>query len=194
MGSSSSQRRTDPPMSLIHAFPVEEMYMPQFSDYFQENTSYSQEPNREESLVEALATSPPKTKKPTRARQKRMIQSDDAPRKLDFGVRFWRTWKVKQNNTVIEQSGGGSKRYKSYGSSTFNTESGVASINLNTNVGDNDEDEGQEIRRQMGRDKARDAAKKRESIGIPYDHLTKEQRMAMKEARAEIKAKYKLPY
>ncbi|GKE93532.1 hypothetical protein Tco_1574627 [Tanacetum coccineum] len=28
----------------------------------------------------------------------------------------------------------------------------------------------------------------------PYDHLTGEQRMAMKEAKAEIKAKYNLPY
>ncbi|GKC80550.1 hypothetical protein Tco_1131324 [Tanacetum coccineum] len=37
----------------------------------------------------------------------------------------------------------------------------LRSINLNTNVGDNDEDEVQEIRRQMGRDKARDAAKKK---------------------------------
>nr|GEY13330.1 hypothetical protein [Tanacetum cinerariifolium] len=42
---------------------------------------------------------------------------------------------------------GGSKRHKSAGSSSFNTESGEASINLNTNVGDNDEDEVQEIRR-----------------------------------------------
>nr|GEV83385.1 hypothetical protein [Tanacetum cinerariifolium] len=36
---------------------------------------------------------------------------------------------------------GGIKRHKSSGSSSFNTESGEASINLNTNVGDNDEDE-----------------------------------------------------
>ncbi|GKF54858.1 putative reverse transcriptase domain-containing protein, partial [Tanacetum coccineum] len=39
------------------------------------------------------------------------------------------------------ESSGGSKRHKSSGSSSFNTESGNASINLNTNVGDNDEDE-----------------------------------------------------
>ncbi|GJU10591.1 hypothetical protein Tco_1132987 [Tanacetum coccineum] len=84
MGGSSSQRCTDPPMSPIHAFSIEDMYTPQFSDSFQENTGYSQEPNRKESLVEAVATSPPKTKKPTRARQKRMIQSDDAPRQITW--------------------------------------------------------------------------------------------------------------
>nr|GFA35983.1 hypothetical protein [Tanacetum cinerariifolium] len=55
---------------------------------------------------------------------------------------------------------GGSKRHKSSGSSSFNTESGKASINLNTNVGDNDEDEVHEIRRAEGRDKARAAGRK----------------------------------
>nr|GEX50508.1 hypothetical protein [Tanacetum cinerariifolium] len=46
------------------------------------NTGYSQEPSCEESPVEAIATSPPKTKKVTKARQKRMIQSDDASRQI----------------------------------------------------------------------------------------------------------------
>ncbi|GJT78982.1 glutathione S-transferase T3-like protein [Tanacetum coccineum] len=58
---------------------------------------------------------------------------------------------------------GGSKRRKSSGSSSFNTESGEASINLNTNVGDNNEDEVQEIRRPEGRDKARAAGKNKGS-------------------------------
>ncbi|GKC38636.1 ALP1-like protein [Tanacetum coccineum] len=61
------------------------------------------------------------------------------------------------------ESGGGSKRHKSSGSSSFNTESGEASINLNTNVGDNNEDEVQEIRRPEGRDKARVAGKNKGS-------------------------------
>ncbi|GKA44800.1 hypothetical protein Tco_0737596 [Tanacetum coccineum] len=78
-------------------------------------------------------------------------------------------WKQSELPKFAAESGGGSKRYKSSGSSSFNTESREASINLNTNVGDNDEDE-------------------------PYGHLTKEQRMAIEEARAEFKAKYKLPY
>ncbi|GKE26896.1 glutathione S-transferase T3-like protein [Tanacetum coccineum] len=80
MDGSSSQRRTDPPMSSINAFPFEEMYTPEFLDSFQQNTGTFQEPAREDSPVEAVATSSPKTKKPTRARQKRTIQSDNAPR------------------------------------------------------------------------------------------------------------------
>ncbi|GJS76229.1 hypothetical protein Tco_0726110 [Tanacetum coccineum] len=132
MGGSSSQRRTYPHMSLIHAFSIEDMYTPQFLDAFQENTSYSQEPNREESLVDAVATSLSKMKKLTKARQKRMIQSDDAPRPK---------WKESELSKFAAHSGGGSKRYKSFGSSSFNTEFREASINLNTNVGDSDEDE-----------------------------------------------------
>ncbi|GKE19787.1 hypothetical protein Tco_1431299, partial [Tanacetum coccineum] len=41
--------------------------------------------------------------------------------------------------------GGSSKRYKSSGYSSFNTESGEASINRNTIVGDDEEDEVEEI-------------------------------------------------
>ncbi|GJX05356.1 hypothetical protein Tco_0191272 [Tanacetum coccineum] len=152
------------------------------------------------------------------------------------------------NNT--HGSEGSSKRHKSTGSSSFNTESGEASINLNTTVGDNDDDDVQEIRRPQGRDKAKAAGKKRGSkssasasssvnedalarlmvteMGAqekeerlafleikrrevecrereieqqdmrvylqPYDHLTGDQRKAMDEIRAKIKAKYNLQY
>ncbi|GJX05357.1 hypothetical protein Tco_0191273 [Tanacetum coccineum] len=129
-------------------------------------------------------------------------------------------------------SEGSSKRHKSTGSSSFNTESGEASINLNTTVGDNDDDDVQEIRRPQGRDKAKAAGKKRglmvtemgaqekeERLAFleikrrevecrereieqqdmrfylqPYDHLTGDQRKAMDEIRAKIKAKYNLQY
>ncbi|GKC15162.1 hypothetical protein Tco_1011944 [Tanacetum coccineum] len=64
--------------------------------------------------------------------------------KLDFARPKWQEIAIPNFNTG---SDGGSKRHKSSGSSSFNTESGEASINLNTNVGDNDEDEVQEIRR-----------------------------------------------
>ncbi|GKC70017.1 glutathione S-transferase T3-like protein [Tanacetum coccineum] len=80
MGGSSSQRRTNPPMSSIHAFSFEEMYSPEFSNTFQQNISSFQEPAREDSPVEAITTSPPTTKNSTRGRQKRTIQSDDATR------------------------------------------------------------------------------------------------------------------
>ncbi|GKC86804.1 hypothetical protein Tco_1147453, partial [Tanacetum coccineum] len=51
-----------------------------------------------------------------------------------------------------------SKRQKSSGSSSFNAESGDASINLNNT--DNDEDDVQEIRRPEGRDKAKNKGSK----------------------------------
>ncbi|GJS77116.1 hypothetical protein Tco_0726997, partial [Tanacetum coccineum] len=41
-----------------------------------------------------------------------------------------------------------------------------ASINQNANVGDDDEDEVQEIRRPMGRDKAKDAVKNKGSRAL----------------------------
>ncbi|GJZ12687.1 zinc finger BED domain-containing protein RICESLEEPER 2-like protein, partial [Tanacetum coccineum] len=47
-----------------------------------------------------------------------------------------------------------SKRYKTSESSSFNTESEDASINLNVDVGDEEEYEVQELRRPMSRDKA----------------------------------------
>ncbi|GKF42853.1 hypothetical protein Tco_0126195, partial [Tanacetum coccineum] len=82
MGGSSAQRRTDPPMYPIYAFPIEGMYKPGFLTCFQQNTSSFQETAREDSPID-VATSPPKTKsKLTRGRQKRTIQSDDAPRQI----------------------------------------------------------------------------------------------------------------
>ncbi|GJV71775.1 hypothetical protein Tco_1491770 [Tanacetum coccineum] len=58
---------------------------------------------------------------------------------------------------------GGSKRYKSSRSGSFNKEFGEASINSNANVGDEEEDKVQEIRGPMGRDKAKDIAKNKGS-------------------------------
>nr|GEW34957.1 hypothetical protein [Tanacetum cinerariifolium] len=263
MGGSSSQRRTDLPMSLIHAFPFEEMYTPEFSDSFQQNTGSFQEPAGEDSLIEAVTTSPPKMKKPTRARQKRTIQSDDAPRQIaqesgasnedyferalmDYQAEIKATFKYRHCWEIFKNSPKWMKK------------SEKASINLNTNAGDDDEDEVQEIRRPISRDKARYAAKKKGSRGsrasgsssindevlarlmvtemisqekeqreafleikrgevecferevrnqkyrqrqddirfylLLYDHLTRDVQLAMEELRAEIKAKYDLPY
>ncbi|GJR84564.1 hypothetical protein Tco_0155349 [Tanacetum coccineum] len=45
MGGSSSQPRTNPPLSPINAFPIGDLYSPQFSDSFQDNTGFAgQEP------------------------------------------------------------------------------------------------------------------------------------------------------
>ncbi|GKC63610.1 reverse transcriptase domain-containing protein [Tanacetum coccineum] len=125
-----------------------------------------------------------------------------------------------------------SKRYKTYGSSSFNTESGDASINMNVDVGNEQEDEVQELLRSIGRDKVKGLKKKgsrssgssssmndealdreveyrerelamqeykqrQEYIRFymqPYDHLTGDALNHMEAIRAEIKAKWKLPY
>nr|GEW38546.1 hypothetical protein [Tanacetum cinerariifolium] len=49
-----------------------------------------------------------------------------------------------------------------------------ASINLNANVGDDKEDEVQEIRRPMGRDKVKDAAKKKGSRALGSSSMNDE--------------------
>ncbi|GKD38780.1 hypothetical protein Tco_1258987 [Tanacetum coccineum] len=72
-------------------------------------------------------------------------------------------WLAVSENSKDESED--SKRHKSSGSSSFNIESGKASINMITNVGDNDEDEVQEIRRPEGRDKAR-APEKEEHLAF----------------------------
>nr|GEU31594.1 hypothetical protein [Tanacetum cinerariifolium] len=53
------------------------------------------------------------------------------------------------------------KRYKTSGSSSFNTDFGEASINLNVDVGDDEEDEVREIRRPIGRDKTNGSMNKK---------------------------------
>nr|GEW29160.1 hypothetical protein [Tanacetum cinerariifolium] len=133
------------------------------------------------SPVDQVATSPTKNKKkPSRNRQKRTIQSDDTPRKTSWTTEEeialakgwlavletarmvlkdrpkWKEIAMLKFSTKSE----GSKRHKLSGSNSFNQKSGEASVNLNTNVGDNDEDEVQEVRRPKGRDKARVAGKK----------------------------------
>ncbi|GJY88878.1 hypothetical protein Tco_0503506 [Tanacetum coccineum] len=67
------------PMSPIHTFPIKDIYTLEFLDSFQHTGSF-QELVCEDSPIE-VAAPPPKTKsKPTRGRQKRTVQSEDAPR------------------------------------------------------------------------------------------------------------------
>ncbi|GJZ41248.1 hypothetical protein Tco_0588134 [Tanacetum coccineum] len=109
MGGSSSQPRTDPAMSLINAFLVEDLYTPEFSESLQENTGYWQEPNPHESPVEQVTTSPTQNKKPTRNLQKRPIQSDDAPRQIPWttkvGLPFLKTSSMTVRPAVIRFCG-----------------------------------------------------------------------------------------
>ncbi|GKD71862.1 glutathione S-transferase T3-like protein [Tanacetum coccineum] len=322
MGGSSSQPRTEPAMSPINAFPVEDLYTPEFSESLHENTGYWQEPSPHESPVEQVATSPTKRKILTRwvaisensehgnARKKygfwcevlgyiesktktygrptydmvvgkwktmrpvvirfcgvycnvmRMAQENGAgdedyvqramihyQTETGLPFKFRHCWDVSKNSLKFQEiafpnfntrSEGGSKRHKSSDSSSFNIKS---------------EDEVQEIRRPVGRDKARAAGKNRgsktsgsstmnddalarlmvtemkaqkkverlafmeikrrevesherevaakeyraqqEDIRFylqPYNHLTGDQRLAINEVRAKIKAKYNLQY
>ncbi|GKB93529.1 reverse transcriptase domain-containing protein, partial [Tanacetum coccineum] len=99
--------------------------------------------------------------------QKAMIHYEH---EIGVPFRYHHCWDVLKDSLKFQEitfpnfnqgSEGSSKRHKSFGSSSFNTESGDASINLNTTVAD--EDEMQEIRRPCGRDKARVAAKNKGS-------------------------------
>ncbi|GJX93356.1 hypothetical protein Tco_0347942 [Tanacetum coccineum] len=201
--------------------------------------------------MEWVTTSPTKKKKATRNRQKRTIQSVDAPRQTSWTteeeIALAKGWlALSENNKhgnarrqvgfwceILKDSpkwqeitipkfateSGGSKRQKSSSSSSFNTESGEASINLNTNVGDNEEDDVQEIQQPvagtkqelMGKIKGRkrrdhqllmkmhwlEYRQEQEDMRFylqPYDHLTGDQRKAMDKIRAKIKAKYNLQY
>nr|GEU46308.1 hypothetical protein [Tanacetum cinerariifolium] len=64
-------------MSLIHAFPIEDMYPHEFPNSFQHTGSF-QQTAREDSLVEVAA--PPPKSKLTRGRQNMTVQYEDAPR------------------------------------------------------------------------------------------------------------------
>ncbi|GKE86525.1 gamma-glutamyltranspeptidase 1, partial [Tanacetum coccineum] len=72
-------------------------------------------------------------------------------------------WMQSEVPKFAGKSGEGSKRYKTFGSNSFNIEFREASININVDVGDDEEDKAQEIRRPIGRDKAQDATKKKGS-------------------------------
>ncbi|GKD71859.1 ALP1-like protein [Tanacetum coccineum] len=211
-------------MSPIHTFPVEDIYTPKFLDSFQRTI-------REDSPVEVAAPPLNMKSKPTRGRQNRMIQSEDAPRQVAWtnaeeiplckcwvyvsennilgntrkDVGFWTEvllvhgsktqqlqesrssdedyfnralvdyeaetgttfklrhcweilksspkWMQSEVSKITAKSGGGNKRYKLSGSSSFNTESREVSINLNVDVDDDEEDEVQEIQRPVDRDK-----------------------------------------
>ncbi|GJW53804.1 carbonyl reductase [NADPH] 1-like protein [Tanacetum coccineum] len=95
---------------------------------------------------------------------------EEQPPKAEYGVPFTLLycWEVLKESSkwssgevplfMQEREDGNNKRYKSSGSSSFNTkESGEGSINLNTTVGDEDENEVEEVHRRkpMGRDQAK---------------------------------------
>ncbi|GKA19140.1 hypothetical protein Tco_0699055 [Tanacetum coccineum] len=149
--------------------------------------------------------------------QRAMIHYQD-----ETGVpfKFRHCWDVLKDSSKFQEiafpnfnqgSEGSSKRHKSSGFSSFNTESGDVSINLNTTVADEDEMTSTEVqqrgafielkRREVECREREIAATEyraqQEDIKLylsPYDHLTGEKRLTMNEIRAKIKAKYNLQY
>ncbi|GJV27619.1 retrotransposon protein, putative, ty1-copia subclass [Tanacetum coccineum] len=218
MGGSSLQPHTEKPMSPTRAFPTRDMYSPEYSNTFQQTDSF-QHTAREDSPVE-LAAPPPKWKsKPTKGRQKRTAQNEDALRQTaltnEEEIVLCKGWVHVSENSKKEKvisTPGNAKDLRDHleklfydnkdarainldnelcslkignmsnndyctelkymadrlknlesptsGSSSFNRKSGDASINLNVDVGDDKEDEVQELRRPMGRDKAKGLKKK----------------------------------
>ncbi|GKC89667.1 hypothetical protein Tco_1150316 [Tanacetum coccineum] len=96
-------------------------------------------------------------------------------------------WMQSELPKFATKSKGGSKRYKSSGSSLFNTEPEEASINLNANVGDDNEDEVDVIRDgKSGERRTVSLFRDQKEGGDVW--------LAMEELRAEIKAKYEMQY
>ncbi|GJT33388.1 putative reverse transcriptase domain-containing protein [Tanacetum coccineum] len=222
MGGSSSQPRMDPAMSLINAFPTpwttkEEIALAKGWVAVSENSKDGNAKKQAGFWCEESG-----------ARDADYVQRVMIHYEIETEIpfKFRHCWEILKDRPKWQEiaipkfstESAGSKRHKSSSSSSFNTESGEAIINLNTNVGDNDEDEVQEIRRLEGRDKPR-AHEKEERLAFleikrrevecrereieqqdmrfylqPYDHLTGDQRNAMDEIRAKIKAKYNLQY
>ncbi|GJW45199.1 hypothetical protein Tco_0073998 [Tanacetum coccineum] len=111
---------------------------------------------------------------------------------------------------LSQGSQGSNKRHNSSGSSSFNTESGDANINLNNTIAGDDEvvagDDEVLVVNEMTADEvecrereiaATEYRAQQEDMKLylqPYDHLTAEQRLAWEEIRAKIKAKYNLQF
>ncbi|GJT68043.1 ALP1-like protein [Tanacetum coccineum] len=100
MDGSSSQPQSSQPRSPINSFPIEELYTPEFSESLQENTGYWQQPGPYEATTQ---TSPTKKKKATRNRQKRHVQTVDAPRQVAWTteeeIALAKCWKSVSENS-----------------------------------------------------------------------------------------------
>ncbi|GKB66798.1 hypothetical protein Tco_0928210 [Tanacetum coccineum] len=220
MGGSSSQPRTDQVHSPINAFSLEDLYTPDFSDPLQDNTGYWQPPNSYEASAEQVATSPTKKKKATRNRQKRMVQSDDAPRQtpwtMEEEIALCKGWLAvsensKQGNSrkssgfwceeirrpdgrYKAKAAGKKKGSKSSASSSVN-EDALARL-IVTEMGAQEKEERLaflKIKRREVECRERELEQQDMRFYLqPYDHLVGDQRKAMDEIRAKIKAKYNL--
>ncbi|GKE27188.1 hypothetical protein Tco_1442572 [Tanacetum coccineum] len=221
MGGSASQPRTDQVHSPINAFPLKELYTPDFLESLQENIGFWQAPNPYEVPVEQVGTSLTK-KKATRNRQKK-IQSDDAPRQTPWTTEeeialckgwlaifenskhgnlrkqgsFWceeiQRPKGKDKARAVARKNKGSK---SLASSSVN-EDALARLMV-TEMGA--QEKGVclaflEIKRREVECSERELEQQDMKFYLqPYDHLVGDQRKAIDKIRAKIKAKYNLQY
>ncbi|GJV50898.1 hypothetical protein Tco_1446639 [Tanacetum coccineum] len=153
MGSSSSQPRSSQPRSPINRFPMEELYTPEFSESLQENIDDAPWQVawtiKEEIALDKVWKSVSKNSERGNARKKNgfwveVMEYIESKTKME-GRQTYDMESGAGDEDYVQKAMGSSKRHKSSGSSSFNTESEDASINLNnTVVGD---DEVQEIRR-----------------------------------------------
>ncbi|GJT03774.1 hypothetical protein Tco_0838236 [Tanacetum coccineum] len=258
MGCSSSQLRTNPAMSPLNAFPIEDLYTPEFLESLQGNTGYWQESNPHETMGEQIAWTTEEeivlakgwVSVSKKSKHGNAMNQDGFWCEV-FGVHGEQNktgWLSNVRYGGEMKDGAPGRDSVLWSVRSFNTESENASINLNTNVAD--EDEVQETRRPGGMDKVRAVGKnkgskasgsstmnddalarlmviemtaqekaerlafmeiKRRDVKCrerevaaqeyraqqedirfylqSYDHLTRDRRLTMDEARAKIKAK-----
>nr|GEV25482.1 ribonuclease H-like domain-containing protein [Tanacetum cinerariifolium] len=135
-------------MSHIHAFPTEDMYSPEYRTIFNTQTAWTNE--EEIALCKGWVHVSENSSKCNARKDAGFFT------KVLKGSPKWMD--TEGPNFAAKHQA--SKRYKTYGSISFNTDSEDASINLNVDVGDDEEDEVQVLRRPISTDKAKSLKKK----------------------------------
>nr|GEX86414.1 hypothetical protein [Tanacetum cinerariifolium] len=146
-------------MSPIHSFQNEDMYSPQYSKDMYQNIAHEESPDE--------VTTPPM--KPSGRRQKRMdvVQNEDVPQCTTWTnegeIMLCKGWVHESKNSAKgnAKKTDGFGLSKTFGSSSFNTESKDASLNLNVDAKDGDEKKVLELPRPIGRDKLTKGSKKK---------------------------------
>ncbi|GJV08248.1 hypothetical protein Tco_1345904 [Tanacetum coccineum] len=194
-GGSSSQPRTDPPRSPINAFPIEELYTPEFLESLQANTGYWQAPNTYEAAEEEVALA--------KGWLAISENSKDGNAKKKQG--FWcevleyiesKTKQYGRRTDKARAAGRKNKGSKPAGSSTLN-EDGMARLMVTEMTAQEKEERLAflDIKRREAECRGRELEQQDMMFYLhPYDHLTGDQQNAMEEIRAKIKAKYNLQY
>ncbi|GKE50062.1 hypothetical protein Tco_1481320 [Tanacetum coccineum] len=164
----------------INAFPIEELYTPEFLESLQENTGYWQEPN----TYEVAGSEGSSKRHKSSGSSSFNTESGDAS--------------INLNTTVADED-----EVQSVGSSTMNDDA-LARLMVNemTAAEIEQRDAFMELKRREVECREREIAAtkyraQQEDIKLylqPYDHLTGEQRLTINEIRAKIKAKYNLQY